>query len=198
MMDYTKRILAMTSENNGYITSLQVTKEHIPRVYLKLLVDSGLLEQSARGVYISPSVFDDEMFNLQNRFKKGVFSHETALFLHDLTDRTPIRYTMTFPAGYNTTSAKSENVITYYSIKDRYEVGITTMTTPCGSEVRVYNKERTLCDLLQKRSNTDLQVLTHAIKQYTVQAKKDIPLLSEYAKLFKVEKRLRPYLEILL
>mgnify|MGYP001577580179 FL=1 len=198
MMDYTKKILEMTNKNNGYITSLQVTNEHIPRVYLKLLVDSGLLEQSARGVYISPSVFDDEMFNLQNRFKKGVFSHETALFLHDLTDRTPVRYKMTFPAGYNTTSAKNKNVITYYSIKDRYEVGITTMTTSCGLEVRVYNKERTLCDLLQKRSNTDLQVLTQAIKQYTQQTKKDIPLLSEYAKLFKVEKRLRPYLEVLL
>ena len=198
MMDYTKKILEMTNKNNGYITSLQVTNEHIPRVYLKLFVDSGLLEQSARGVYISPSVFDDEMFNLQNRFKKGVFSHETALFLHDLTDRTPVRYKMTFPAGYNTTSAKNKNVITYYSIKDRYEVGITTMTTSCGLEVRVYNKERTLCDLLQKRSNTDLQVLTQAIKQYTQQTKKDIPLLSEYAKLFKVEKRLRPYLEVLL
>jgi len=198
MMDYTKKILQMTSENNGYITSLQVTNEHIPRVYLKLLVDSGLLEQSARGVYISPSVFDDEMFNLQNRFKKGIFSHETALFLHDLTDRTPIRYTMTFPAGYNTTSVKNSNAITYYSIKDRYEIGITTLTTPCGSEVSVYNKERTLCDLLQKRSNTDLQVLTQAIKQYIQQTEKDIPLLSKYAKLFKVEKRLRPYLEVLL
>jgi len=50
MMNYTKKTLEMTSKNNGYITSLQVTNEHIPRVYLKLLVDSGLLEQSARGV----------------------------------------------------------------------------------------------------------------------------------------------------
>ena len=138
------------------------------------------------------------MFSLQIRFKKGIYSHETALFLNDLTDRTPIRYTMTFPAGYNTTSVKNANVITYYSIKDRYEIGITTMTTPFGSQVKVYNEERTLCDLLQKRSNTDLQILTQSIKQYMQQTKKDIPLLSEYAKLFKVEKRLRPYLEVLL
>jgi len=197
-MDYTKKIMEIANKNNGYITSLQVTNENIPRIYLKSLADKGLLERSDRGVYITPSTFDDEMFNLQNRFKKGIFSHETALFLHDLTDRTPIRYTMTFPAGYNATSVKNSNAITYYSIKDRYEIGITTLTTPCGSKVRSYNKERTLCDLLQKRSNTDLQVLTQAIKQYIQQTEKDIPLLSKYAKLFRVEKRLRPYLEVLL
>lgn len=198
MIDYTKKILEMTNENNGYITSLQVTNEHIPRVYLKLLVDKGLLEKSDRGAYVSPSTFDDEMFNLQNRFKKGIFSHETALFLHDLTDQTPIRYKMTFPAGYNTTSPKNENIITYYYVKDRYEIGITKMPTPSGLIVKVYNTERTLCNLLQKRSNTDLQVLREALKQYMLQTKKDIPLLSEYAKLFKIEKRLRPYLEVLL
>lgn len=197
-MNYSEKIIEIINENNGYITSLQVTKENIPRVYLKLLVDKGLLERSSRGVYISPSMLDDEMFNLQNQFKKGIFSHETALFLHDLTDRTPVRYKMTFPAGYNTTSAKNENITTYYSIKDRYEIGITTVLTSSGSKVKVYNAERTLCDLLQKRSNTDLQVLTEAIKRYTHQTIKDIPLLSEYAKLFKVEKRLRPYLEVLL
>jgi len=198
MMDYAKKILEIANKKNGYISTLQVTNENIPRIYLKSLVDKGLLERSNRGVYITPSTFDDEMFSLQIRFKKGIYSHETALFLHDLTDRTPIKYTMTFPAGYNTTSVKNANVITYYSIKDRYEIGITTMTTPFGSEVKVYNEERTLCDILQKRSNTDLQILTQSIKQYMQQTKKDIPLLSEYAKLFKVEKRLRPYLEVLL
>jgi len=197
-MDYTKRIMEIVNANNGYVTSLQVTKESIPRAYLKILVNKGLLERSDRGIYILPTTFDDEMFNLQNRFKKGIFSHESALFLHDLTDRTPIRYTMTFPVGYNTSSVKNENVATYYSVKNRYEIGVTLMPTPVGPKVRVYNAERTLCDLLQKRSNTDVQVLTEAIKRYVQQSNKDIPLLSKYAKLFKVEKRLRPYLEVLL
>ena len=190
--------MEIANKNNGYVTTSQVNKENIPRIYLKSMTDKGFLEKSDRGSYITPSTFDDEMFNLQNRFKRGIYSHETALFLHDLTDRTPIRYTMTFPAGYNATAVKNSNVITYYSIKERYEIGITTIATPCGSEVKIYNQERTLCDLLQKRSTVELQVLTQAIKSYTQQSKKDIPLLSEYAKLFKVEKQLRPYLEVLL
>ncbi len=198
MMDYTRKIIEIANKNNGIVTASQVTDNHIPRIYLKLMVDKGLLERSCRGVYISPNTFDDELFNLQNRFRRGIFSHETALFLHDLTDRTPIEYTMTFPVGYNTTSAKVENVITYYSVKNRYEIGISTTSTSSGSEVKVYNLERTLCDLLQKRSNKDIQVLTEALKRYMQQTTKDIPLLSKYAKIFKVEKRLRPYLEVLL
>lgn len=198
MMTYTEKIIELANNNNGIITSSQTTAEHIPRVYLKLLINKGLLERSSRGVYILSGIFDDEMFNLQNRFKKGIFSHETALFLHDLTDRTPIKYSMTFPAGYNTTPVKNENVITYYSVKNRYEIGITTVTTPSGSRVRAYNAERTLCDILQKRSNTDIQVLTETIKRFMRQSQKDIPLLSGYAKIFKVEKQLRPYLEVLL
>jgi len=53
------------------------------------LEDKGLIVKSVRGVYILPEVWDDEMFNLQSRFKRGIYSHETALFLWDLTDRTP-------------------------------------------------------------------------------------------------------------
>lgn len=72
----------------------------------KILVDSGKLERSARGVYILPELWDDEMYNLQVQFKRGIFSGETALFLNDLTDRTSNRYQMIFPIGYNVTSLK--------------------------------------------------------------------------------------------
>ncbi|MDD3927964.1 MAG: type IV toxin-antitoxin system AbiEi family antitoxin domain-containing protein [bacterium] len=199
MMNYYEQtIMEMANANQGLVTSLQVTQKNIPQLYLKRLVDKNLLEKVDRGIYICPTTFEDEIFNLQNRFTKGIFSHETALFLLDLTDRTPIRYTMTFPAGYNATTAKTKNIIACFSIKDRYEVGLTTLPTPNGFNVRAYNAERTLCDLLQKRSHTDIQLLIEAFKRYIQKSQKDIPLLSKYAQLFQVEKRLRPYLEVLI
>lgn len=54
--------------------------------------------------------WEDEMFNLQGRFKRGIYVHETALFLWDLTDRTLSRYYMTFPANYNLTKPNEENI----------------------------------------------------------------------------------------
>ena len=197
-MTYAEQILKIAYDNNGVVTSAQVTKARILRQHLRVLVDKGLLEHSARGVYIVPTIFDDEMFNLQMRFKRGIFSHETALFLLDLTDRTPIKYSLTFPLGYNTTALNSENV-KYYRVKDDlYEIGIITTKSPGSNNVRLYNAERTLCDILKGRSSTEIQIITDAFKRYARSEKKDIPLLSKYAKLFRVEKKLRSYLEVLL
>ena len=58
--------------------------------------------------------------------------------------------------------------------------------------------EKTLCDILQTRANTDIQVISEAFKKYVTLGNKNIPLLSEYAKQMRVEKRVRSYLEVLL
>ena len=197
-MSYAERILDIARKNNGIVTSRQVTTAGINRQYLRVLVDKGFLERSERGVYIIPTILDDEMFNLQNRYRRGIFSHGTALFLLDLTDRTPIKYSMTFPIGYNTSNLKTENVEYYRVIDGLYELGITTKRTPNGNEVRVYNAERTLCDTLKGRSNTDIQIISEAFKRYTKLPSRDIPMISKYAKLMRVETKLRAYLEVLL
>ncbi len=79
-----------------------------------------------------------------------------------------------------------------------YELGITTKRTPNGNEVRVYNAERTLCDILKGRSHTDIQIISEAFKRYTQLPSRDIPMISKYAKLMRVEKKLSAYLEVLL
>lgn len=197
-MTYAEQLLTLANENNGTVTSAQVTKAGINRQHLKILVDKGLLERSERGVYIIPTNFDDEMFNLQSRYKRGIFSHEIALFLQGLTDLTTIKYSMTFPLGYNTSILDSENV-KYYRVKEElYELAIITGKSPGGNEVRLYNAERTLCDILKGRSGTDIQIVTEAFKRYVRLENKNIPLILEYAKLLRVEKRLRSYLEVLL
>lgn len=191
-------IMQMVHDNNGTITAEQVSKAGLSRGSLKYLTDKGLLLRSARGVYILPEVWEDELFNLQTRFKKGIFSRETALFLFDLTDRTPSRYHMTFPLRYNTTSLNAENV-KYYRVKnDIYELGVTTVKTPGGNWVSAYGIERTLCDILQGRNHTDIQIISDAFKRYAKIGSKDIPLLSEYAKKLRVEKIVRSYLEVLI
>lgn len=103
-------ILLLAKNNNGTITTAMATKAGFSNGHLSYLVEKGELERTARGVYILPDVMDDEFVNLQNRFKRGIFSYETALFLHDLTDRTPNHFYMTFPSTYNLTGAKKERI----------------------------------------------------------------------------------------
>ena len=197
-MKETEMILQMAQENNGTITTAMVTEAGISRGNLKYLTDTGKLQRSGRGVYVLPDIWDDEMFAIQNRFKRGIFSCDTALFLWGMTDRTPNKFCMTFPATYNLTSAKKENIRCSQVIDDLYEVGLTEIETPANNIVRVYNRERTLCDILKKSNQTDIQLITQAFKEYAKLQSKDISLLSEYSKLFRVSEKVRSYLEVLL
>ncbi len=197
-MGVLEEIIKMAKNNNGTVTTAMIVKAGFSRGNLQYLVDKGSLEKSARGIYILPEIWDDEFFNLQSRFKRGIFSLETALFLWDLTDKTPNIYTMTFPATYNLTKVKLENIRCVQCKNELYEIGITQVTSPSGNQVNVYNVERTLCDILKPRSSVDIQIVADSFKRYAARADKNIPLLSEYAKQLKVEKKLRSYLEVLL
>ena len=79
-----------------------------------------------------------------------------------------------------------------------HETGITTMQTPFGHSVPVYDMERTICDLLRSRNNIEMQVFQDALKQYARRKDKNLRTLMKYASMFHVEKILRPYLEVLL
>lgn len=191
-------ILRMAMENNGTVTTAMIVAEGFSRGNIKYLVDKGALEKSSRGVYILPEVWEDELFNMQNRFKRGIFSHETALFLWNLTDRVPDTYHMTFPVTYNLTNPKASKIKCAQCKEEIYEMGIIMADTPGGNQVCTYNMERTLCDILKSRYCVDIQIVTDSFKRYADRSDKNIPLLSEYAKILKVEKRLRAYLEVLL
>lgn len=192
-----EKILKAAESNGGTITTEQVNKMNIHRTTLRKMVDKGLLDHSARGVYVLPSKLDDEFYNLQTRFKKGVFSNISALYLLGFTDRTPIRFDMTFPASYNTSSVKDE-IVAHRVKKQLYEKGIIQVKTPAGNEVNAYCIEHTLCDILQTRNAIDIQVVTDAFKRYAKYKNKNLPFLSEFAKMTRVETKVRQYLEVLI
>lgn len=197
-MNVSDKIIQLAKENNGVLTTAILSEKGILRGNLKKLADDGKLEKTARGVYILPEIWEDEFVNLQTRFKKGIFSNETALFLWDLTDRTPNRYAMTFPNSYNLTNAKNEGISCSRVKVEWYLEGMTKIESPGGNKITAYNMERTLCDVLRKRGGVDTGVVTEAFKRYAVRKDKNIPLLSEYAKKFHVEGKVRRYLEVLI
>ena len=193
-----EQILQMAENNNGTVSSKMIDHHGIARQYLKQLVDKGLLERTSRGIYTLPHIWEDEMQHLQIRFKKGIYSKETALYLYDLTDRTPIQYSMTFPEDYNLTTVKKEGIIASRTKNVLYELGQEEILTPSGNSVIAYNAERTLCDILRPRSGVEIGITAEAFKRYIKRKDKNIPLLSEYSKIMKVEEKVSSYLEVLL
>jgi len=193
-----QRIIEMAKQNNGMITTAMVVNAGFPRGSLKYLVDVGRLDRVVRGVYTLPETWEDEFVSIQSRYKRGIFALDTALFLCDLTDRTPAKFHMSFPGSYNLTNPKEDGIICHGFKEPFYSLGRVDMSTPSGNIVRAYSAERTLCDILRPRNHTDVQVVTDAFKRYASRKEKNIPLISTYAIMLKVEKKLRSYLEVLL
>lgn len=189
---------SVLKQHGGIVTTAEANEVGISNERLRLLVKSGDLERVTFGVYILPDEFADKMYIAQLRRPKIIYSHETALFLHDLTDRDPINYSVTVPTGYNA-SRLQENGFTVYMIKrELHEIGVTKITTMFGNPVAVYGLERTICDCLRSRNQLDIAIVTDAMKRYARRKDKNLNTLMQMAERFKVTKLLRSYMEVLL
>jgi len=198
MSDCGDLIHTILKDNGGYITTAQVTNASIPRRCLSELVSSGEIYKVDRGIYALPETWEDEMYFLQYRFNKGIYSHGTALYLHTLTDRTPHKYHMTTPHGYNASGARKQGIVIKAAKPELFELGITEVASPCGNPLRVYDVERTLCDIVRGRNADDIQLVNQAMKAYAVSNKKDIAKLFDYAENLRVKPKILKYMEILL
>lgn len=197
-MTQKEKIEEVILNNNGIIKTSNITDEGISKTYFYEYVKENEMEKLSHGVYITKDAWVDTMYVIHMRCKQAVFSHETALFFHDLTDREPTSYEITLKTGYNPTRLKLDGIQTYTVKSELHEEGIELMKTSFGYEVPVYNMERTICDIVRNRNNTEIQTLQNALKQYVKRKDKNVRLLMQYAKDFRVEKILRQYLEVLL
>jgi predicted transcriptional regulator of viral defense system len=197
-MSMPNKLLSVLKQNGGMITTAQANDVGVSNERLRLLVHSGDLMRVTTGIYILPDEFVDKMFNVQLRRPKIIYSHETALFLHDLTDRDPINYMVTVPTGYNPTRLKEDGFTVFTIKRELHEIGVTKIETMFGNSVTVYDMERTICDCLRSRNNLDISVVMDAIKRYVKRKDKNLNKLMQMAETFKVTKLLRGYLEVLL
>lgn len=197
MKDKEKILKLLDSSKNGMISTGEVTSAGIHRSVLKDLVDSGELNRFSRGLYVRNNSWEDDLYLLQQKYKRGIYSHDTALYLLGYSDRTPVKYTMTFPKGYNTPSLKDENINIVRVVEDNYNVGIIEILSPSGNKIKVYDLERTLCDILRGKGS-DIQIINSAMKKYASSKNKDINKLMKYADKLRVKPKMLNYMEVLL
>ena len=155
------------------------------------------MEKVARGVYITDDVWPDELFIMQVRSSAVIFSGETALFLHGLLDREYSEISVTVPTGYNASHLKADNVQVRYAPKETYELGVCEVVSSSGNRVRVYDKERCICNLIMDRNKVEVQNFQTAIKEYMSLKDKKISRLIEYAEKLGIRDEVMKYVEVL-
>ncbi len=191
-------ILNDLRNNNGIITTARVQKLGFSKQLLKKYADAGLLERVRQGIYILPDTVHDDMYTMTLRSGSIVFSHESALFLHGLSERTPHMHSITLPSNRLLPRSIQDECVCFYVKPSWHEIGITEKKTTFGNTVRCYDPERTICDFLRTRRRCDEETVVSAIRNYAAYEQKDLIRLAGYAEIFKVSTELRRYLEVLL
>ena len=197
-MDTISKLQTIARNNGGIITTSKAAESGISRALLWKLNNENKIQRIARGQYIFEDDIQDELLSIGLRSDKIIFSHETALYLHGISDRTPFEHTLTVPTG-NIPSAAVQSECKMYFIKpELHALGRTTMKTQFGNKVSCYDLERTICDIVRSRNKVGTETFLAALKAYAVRPDKDLNRLYSYAKQLRVSVILRKYLEVLL
>ena len=197
-MDYITELAAIASEHGGIIEAKIAAQHGISKAMLYKLCKEEKIHRIVKGQYILPDDMQDELLSISKRSDKIIFSHETALFLHGISDRTPFEHTVTAPSGCIPSAAIKAECKVYYIKPDLFDLGRTMLETPNGNQVQAYDLERTVCDVIRSRNKLGTETFLAALKMYAASPKKDLNKLNTSAKKMRVDKVLRQYLEVLL
>ncbi|CAM3703431.1 type IV toxin-antitoxin system AbiEi family antitoxin domain-containing protein [Erysipelothrix urinaevulpis] len=173
------KLKQLAKENNGLLKYSDLLENNYSKREVGKLVENNTIRRVARGYYYHKDFTTDNMFLLQNQNNSIVYSHETAAYLHNLTDRFPRKLSMTMIHGSRIREINSFNV--FYVNASVHEMGIITMKNNLGNDVVVYDKERTIFDLIRSKNRVELQVYQDSIRNY-FRNKTNLNRLSQYAK----------------
>ena len=197
-MDYMTKLSAIAKSHGGIIETKIAAQHGISRAMLYNLCKENKIHRIVKGQYILPEEMQDELLSISKRSENIIFSHETALYLHGISDRTPFEHTVTAPSGCIPSAAIRTECKVYYIKPELFELGKTTLRTPAGNDVFAYDLERTVCDVIRSRNKIGTETFLAALKLYAASPKKDLNKLNSYAKQMRVSNVLRKYLEVLL
>ena len=193
-MEYESKILKLFK--NGYLTTKDVTDNNIPRFYLTKLIKERKIERVSRGVYIKKNELVDEFVILQSKSKNAIYSNTTALYLYGFSNRIPIKYDITINSGYNGSLQKKDNVNLFYTKRELLELGVIDYKLDSGNIIRVYDLDKTICDIIKNKKKIDVEIFNKAIREYFYSKKKNTLKLYEYAKKMNIYNKVRDTFEV--
>jgi predicted transcriptional regulator of viral defense system len=174
----------------GMMRTTQLAEEKVFYPQRQKLMEDGHIEKVRRGYYQWNSSEDfSEVGTVTRLFPDAILCMDTALRYYGYSDRTPGDWHL----AVSKDSGKSRFNIDYPFVKPYYieptvlELGLTKGAMD-GHEIRIYDKDRVICDCLRYRNKMDKEIFNKAIQNYIADPEKSIPKLMEYAGPLRVKK----------
>lgn len=181
------------SDYQYIMTTAELQAEKLYYANIQLMLKEGLIEKIKRGYYHWVEDAGGSEVPIINRlFPDAVLCMETALLYYRYSDRNPAQWNLAMDKNVS----KERTKIDYPFIKVyRMEPSLLPIGETTGeidfTKVRIYDRDRTVCDVLRNMNKMDREVFNKAIQGYVNDTKKNIPNLMRYAKELRVQKRVR-------
>ncbi|NOY46305.1 MAG: transcriptional regulator [Deltaproteobacteria bacterium] len=183
--------------HGGQLRMSEALRHGISRYMLYSLRDKGVIERVSRGIYRLtelPPIGNPDLVTVSLRFPKAVVCLVSALAWHDLTTQVPHVISVAVPRNARMPSLDYPPVQAHRFSGEAYSSGIEEHRID-GVPVKVYDPEKTLADCFKFRNKIGMDVVLEALKLYKARKEFDLAKLLEYARVCRVEKVMRPYLE---
>ena len=189
-IDFLRKVF---SDYDYIMTTAQLNKEKLYYRDIQRMLEAGVVEKVKRGYYHWTESFGGSEVEIINRlFPDAVLCMETALFHYRYSDRNPVEWNISIDKNVSRQRTK----IDYPFVKAyRVEPALVTLGETTDKidfiDVRIYDRDRTICDVLRNMNKMDKEIFNKAIQSYVKDPKKNIPNLMRYAKELRIQKRVK-------
>ena len=192
-----EQYINIIDKNNGIITTKEAENKGISRMNLKKMTDEGMIQRIEHGIYITNKFIYDEYYIFDIKHSNIIFSYNTALYLHGMTERTPSKMDVT--TKRNTSLSTYKEKINVHRVSDSiFNLGKIKIKTTYGNTVTAYNLERTVCDIINNKSTMDIETANKAIRKCIKSKGFNPNKMFEYAKKMKIYEKVKNYMEAII
>lgn len=192
-----KRAHRIFKERQGTLRTFEALRAGIHPRTLYALRDRGEIEQIARGLFRLaelPPPGEPDLLTVAKKVPQAVFCLLTALAFHRLATHVPHAVEVALPRTARIPRLNHPPIRVFRFSQESLNAGIETHNLE-GVSIRVYCREKTLADIFKYRNKVGLDVALEALRAYRSQPRRDFQAILKYARICRVEKVIRPYLE---
>lgn len=188
---------AIFRQYGGQLRMSEAIGHGISRYSLYKMRDNGTIEQVSRGIYrlvdLLP-ITNPDLVTVSLRFPKAVICLISALSYHQITTQIPHEISVAIARSARMPSLDSPPVHAYKFSDEAFKAGIEKHQID-GVIVQIYNPEKTLADCFKYRNKLGMDVILESLKLYKSQKSYSLDKLLKYARICRVDKIMKPYLE---
>jgi predicted transcriptional regulator of viral defense system len=197
MIDKAKEVFR---RHGGTLRTGEAIEGGIHRRTLYAMRDARLIERLSRGLYRlaeAPPLSHPDLVTVALKAPEAVVCLISALAFHDLTTQVPHAVYLAVPTHAWEPGFRRPPLEVFEFGGEAYSAGIETHELD-GVPVRIYSPEKTLADCFKYRGKLGLDAAIEALKLYAERGKVDVGAIMRYARICRVARTMRPYLEALL